>query len=114
MGKPCIHLLIKCIHCNGAHLATASYYPKKRSAIEAAKEAKRAALKLIESRKRIQVIIPKKKPEIVVPETPIATASIGPAIASTTPAKAPQIAAEEDAAMEDSSQIEAQINLQLC
>ena len=53
IGKPCIYLLIKCIHYNGAHLITASYYPKKRSAIEAAKEVKRAALKLVESRKRI-------------------------------------------------------------
>jgi hypothetical protein len=113
MGKPCIHLPIKCIHCKGAHLATASYCPKRRSAIEAAKEAKRAALKLVESRRRIQVIIPRKKPEIVVPETPIATASKAP-MTPTAPAKVHQTVEKEDADMEDSSQIEAQINLQLC
>jgi len=112
-GKACVHLPIKCIHCKGAHLATASYCPKRRSAIEAAKEAKQAALKLVESRRRIQVIIPRKKPEIVVPETPIATASEAP-MTPTAPAKAHQTAEEEDADMEDPSQIEAQINLQLC
>jgi len=39
-GKAYIYLLIKCIYYKGAYLATASYCPKRRSAIEAAKEAK--------------------------------------------------------------------------
>ncbi len=53
IGKACVHLPIKYIHYKGAHLATSSYYPKRKTAIEAVKEAKRAAKKLVESRKRI-------------------------------------------------------------
>ena len=42
VGKPCVHLSIKCIHCAESHLITFSYCPKRRTAIKAAKKAKTA------------------------------------------------------------------------
>jgi len=60
-GKECIHLLIKCIHCKGPHLAISNSCPKRRAAIEEAKAKKQAAKDLAASRKRIQVVIPVKK-----------------------------------------------------
>jgi hypothetical protein len=79
-------------------MATSNSCPKRRAAIEEAKAKKEAAKKLIESRKRIQVIIPKRKPEIEVPETPRDTAKT-------------QV---QDTAMTDSSQTEALLQAQLC
>jgi hypothetical protein len=67
---------------------------------------------LIESRKQIQVIILKRKPETYIFDTP--TATVSTALAETPEiAKAPQTAEVEDAVIKDSSQIEAQINQQL-
>jgi hypothetical protein len=56
-GKACIHLPVKCIHCKGPHLATSISCPKRKVAIEEAKAKKQAAKHLVNSRKRIQVII---------------------------------------------------------
>ena len=62
-GKACIHLLIKCIHCKGPHVAISTNCPKRRAAIEQAKANKKAADDLAASRKRIQVVIPVKRQE---------------------------------------------------
>jgi hypothetical protein len=57
---------------------------------------------LIKSRKRIQVIISKKKSEIYIPDTPIATAFT--ALAETPViAKTPQTAEVEDVVIKDSN-----------
>jgi hypothetical protein len=61
MGKACIHLPIKCVHCKGPHFAISNNCPKKRAAIEEAKKKKQDEKRLRESRKHIQVVIPRKQ-----------------------------------------------------
>ena len=59
-GKACIHLPVKCINCKGPHFAISNSCPKKRAAIEEAKRKKQDEKRLKESRRRIQVVIPRK------------------------------------------------------
>ena len=90
-GKACIHLPIKCINCKGPHFAISNSCPKKRAAIEEAKRKKQDEKRLKESRRHIQVLIP-RKPE-----------------ANTTPKSAETYEME----LKDWSQTEAQLQAQL-
>jgi hypothetical protein len=59
-GKACIHLPVKCINCKGPHLAISNSCPKKRAAIEEVRRKKQDEKRLKESRRRVQVVIPRK------------------------------------------------------
>ena len=66
--KACIHLSIKCIHCKGPHLIIFNNCSKKRAAIKEVKKKKQDQKRLKESRRHIQVIIPKKPEAINTPK----------------------------------------------
>jgi hypothetical protein len=53
IGKTCIHLLVKCIHCKGPHFTISKNCSKRRAAIEEAKKKKQNIKSLKESRKHI-------------------------------------------------------------
>jgi hypothetical protein len=92
-GKACIHLPIKCIHCKGPHFAISNSCPRKRAVIEEAKKKKQDEKRLKESRRRIQVVIPKK-----------------PDATTTT---IPKVTEMQEMELDNSSQIEAQLQTQL-
>ena len=61
-GKGCIHLPIKCIHCQGPHMAIAGYCPKRKAAINKAKAekiARRQAQAETTQKTNISVVVPK-------------------------------------------------------
>jgi hypothetical protein len=68
-GKACIHLPVKCINCKGPHFAISNNCPRKRAVIEEAKKKKQDQKRLKESRRRIQVLIPKKPDAIATPKS---------------------------------------------
>jgi hypothetical protein len=65
VGKACIHLPVKCIHCKGPHFAISKSCPKRRAAIEEAKKKKQDIRSLKESRRHIQVVIPRSQPDTI-------------------------------------------------
>jgi hypothetical protein len=70
IGKPCIHLPLKCTHCKGAHLATSISCPQRKKAIAIAKEKKGR------KDKKVEIIVPKKTiDQAIYPSSPLQTST---------------------------------------
>jgi hypothetical protein len=64
-GTTCIHAPIKCVNCDGKHLATSSFCPNRLKLVRKAQKERAEFYRLQKSREKIAVIIPRISRDIL-------------------------------------------------